>query len=185
MIKIEDYIGLAYKVASKFYSKYWDTSADEINSAAFLGLVKAGKRFNEEGGGNFGTFAKVTIEYEIKESVFRDKGKFIRKTVDGKESYERLYIDSLNAEIKSPKVEKRIELIDYLVGDFDMNKELENIELEIAIDKLDESSKEIIRLLYFEGKTQKEVARILGVHQQTVSRCKIRAINSLRESLIA
>ena len=43
MIKIEDYIGAAYKVASKFYSKYWDMSVDEINSIAFLGLVKAKK----------------------------------------------------------------------------------------------------------------------------------------------
>lgn len=185
MIKIEDYIGLVYKVASNFYSKYWHTSADEINSAAFLGLVKAGKRFNEERGVSFGIFAKATIEHEIKESIFRDKSKFIRKIVDGKENYKRVYIDSLNAEIKSSKVEKRIELVDYLIGDFDMNKELESIELKIAINKLDESSKEIIRLLYFEGKTQKEVAKILGVHQQTISRCKIRAINSLRESLIA
>ncbi|HFD2033764.1 sigma factor [Clostridium perfringens] len=141
MINIEDYIGLAYNVASKFYSKYWEMSVDEINSAAFLGLVKAGDRFDEEKGVNFARFAKITIEFEIKESIFRDKNKFIRKITDGKESYERVYIDSLNAEIKSSKVEKKIELVDYLVGDFDMNKELESMELKMAINKLDESKK--------------------------------------------
>lgn len=43
MINVEDYIGAAYKVASKFYSKNWDMSIDEINSIAFLGLLKAKK----------------------------------------------------------------------------------------------------------------------------------------------
>lgn len=184
MIKIEDYIGLAYKVASKFYSKYWDTSVDEINSAAFLGLVKAGSRFNEERGVSFGNFAKVTIEYEIKQSIFRDKNKFIRKITDGKESYERIYIDSLNEEIKAFK-EKKIERGDYLSGDFDMNKELESMELKFAINKLDESKKKIIKMIYFEGKTQKEVAKVLGVHQQTVSRGMQKAISLLRKDLIA
>lgn len=183
MIKVEDYIGLAYKVASKFYSQYWYMSVDEINSAAFLGLVKARKRFDEDCGGNFGTFAKVTIEYEIKESILRDRSKFIRKVTDGKESYERVYIDSLNIEIKSQKVDKGNELVDYLVGEFDMDKELDNINLKIAINKLDENQRKVIKLLYFEGKTQKEVAKILGVYQQTISKIKIRAINSLRESL--
>ncbi|MFI4003377.1 sigma-70 family RNA polymerase sigma factor [Clostridium perfringens] len=184
MINVEDYIGLAYKVASKFYSKYWDTSVDEINSAAFLGLVKARKRFNEDRGGNFGTFAKVTIEYEIKESIFRDRSKFIRKVTDGKERYERVYIDSLNIEIKSQKVDKGNELVDYLVGEFDMDKELDNLNLKIAINKLDENQRKVIKLIYFEGKTQKEVAKILGVYQQNISKIKNRAIDSLRKILV-
>ncbi|MDZ4991358.1 sigma-70 family RNA polymerase sigma factor [Clostridium perfringens] len=183
MIKVEDYIGLAYNVASKFYSKYWDTSVDEINSAAFLGLVKAKKRFNENKGVSFVTFAMTTIEYEIKQSIFRDKNKFIRKITAGKESYEKVYIDSLNIEIKSQKVDKGNELVDYLVGEFDIDKEIDNINLKIAINKLDENQRKVIELLYFEEKTQKEAAKILGVHQQTISRNKIRAINSLRESL--
>ncbi|WP_419867410.1 sigma-70 family RNA polymerase sigma factor [Clostridium perfringens] len=183
MIKIEDYIGAAYKVASKFYSKYWDMSVDEINSIAFLGLVKAKKRFNEEKGVSFVTFAMTTIEYEIKQSVCRDKSKFIRKNVAGKETYEKIYIDSLNEKIEPSKAGKRIEPVDYLVGEFDMDKELDNINLKIAINKLDENQRKIIKLLYFEEKTQKEVAEILGVHTQTISRNKVKALNYLRESL--
>lgn len=133
MINVEEYIGAAYKVASKFYSKNWDMSIDEINSAAFLGLVEAKKRFNENKGVNFVTFAMKTIEYEIKNSLYRDKSKFRRKIIDGKDVYERIYVDSLDKEINSAE---GVKLIDCFVGEFNTDEYVENIDLKIAINKL-------------------------------------------------
>ncbi|HII4507890.1 sigma-70 family RNA polymerase sigma factor [Clostridium perfringens] len=65
-----------------------------------------------------------------------------------------------------------------------MDKELDNLNLKIAINKLDENQRKVIKLLYFEGKTQKEVAKILGVYQQNISKIKNRAIDSLRKILV-
>lgn len=182
MIKVENYIKLAYKVASNFYREHLDMSIDEINSVALLGLVKAANRFNEEKGVNFAVFARVTIEYEIKESIFRDKNKFIIKKIDGKEKYERIYIDSLNIKIKSAE---EIELVECIAGEFDIDKEIDNIELKMAINKLDEDKREVINMLYFEGKTQKEIGMLEGVSQITISRRKQKAISLLKEILIA
>lgn len=114
MIKVEDYIGAAYKVASKFYRKNLDMSIDEINSIAFLGLLKAKKRF-EYKGVEFVTYAMKTIEYEIKNSLYRDRSKFRRKIIAGKDVYERIYTDSLDKEINSVE---GVKLIDCLVEEF-------------------------------------------------------------------
>ncbi len=70
-------------------------------------------------------------------------------------------------------------------GKFDMDREIEKLDLKIAIDRLKDKEKQIIKLLYFEFKTQNEVAKLLGTTQVQVSRIKQRAISSLRESLIA
>ena len=66
-----------------------------------------------------------------------------------------------------------------------MEREIEKLDLKIAIDKLKNKEKQIIQLLYFECKTQNEVAKLLGTNQVQVSRIKQRAISSLRESLVA
>ncbi len=182
MINVEDYIGAAYKVASKFYSKNLDMSIDEINSIAFLGLLKAKKRFNEDKGVSFVTFAMITIEYELKSSLYRDKSKFRRKLVDGKRIYERIYTDSLDREIKSVE---GVKLIDCFIGEFDTDKYLANIDLKIAINKLNTYQRKILKMLYFEEKTQREIAKILYVHENTISKEKKKILNLLRETLTA
>ena len=52
-----------------------------------------------------------------------------------------------------------------------------------ALDKLDERQREVIRLRFFEGKGQREVAQDIGVSQMTVSRVERQALALLREAL--
>lgn len=181
MINVEDYIGAAYKVASKFYSKNLDMSIDEINSIAFLGLLKAKKRFKYKGV-EFVTYAMKTIEYEIKNSLYRDRSKFRRKIIAGKDVYERIYTDSLDKEINSAE---GVNLIDCLVEEFNTDEYVENIDLKIAINKLNTYQRKILKMIYFDEKTQRETAKILCVHEKTISREKKKILNLLRETLTA
>ena len=52
-----------------------------------------------------------------------------------------------------------------------------------AMATLDERQREVIRLRFFEGKGQREVAQHIGVSQMTVSRVERQALASLREAL--
>ena len=63
-------------------------------------------------------------------------------------------------------------------ADFEKNDMLRR-----AIDQLDERQREVIRLRFFEGKGQREVAQHIGVSQMTVSRIERQALASLREAL--
>lgn len=181
MINVEDYIGAAYKVASKFYSNNLDMSIDEINSIAFLGLLKAKKKF-EYKGVKFVTYAMKIIEYEIKSSIYRDRSKFRRRKIAGKDVYERIYIDSLDKEIN---LADGVKLIDCLVGEFNTDEYAENIDLKIAINKLNTYQRKILKMIYFDDKTQKEISKILGVHEMTILREKKKILNLLRETLTA
>lgn len=182
MIKVEDYINLAYKVAARFYSKNEDKSIDEINSEALFALVKAANRFDERKGVKFSTFAIVTIEYEIKNSFYRDKSKFRRRVIEGKDVYERIYTDSLDREIN---LAEGVKLIDCFIGEFNIDKYSENIDLKIAINKLNMYQKNILKMIYFDEKTQKETAKFWGVHESTISKEKKKIFSLLKKSLIA
>lgn len=179
MIKVEDYIGLAYKVATRFYSKNEDKSIDEINSEALFGLVKAANRFDERKGVKFSTFAIVTMECEIKSSFYRDKSKFRRRIIDSKDVYERIHTDSLDREINSAE---GVKLIDCLVEEFNTDEYVENIDLKIAINMY---QRKILKMIYFDGKTQKETAKIFRVHESIISKEKKKIFSLLRETLTA
>lgn len=68
------------------------------------------------------------------------------------------------------------------------NKEelwVEQISLNEALKHLDEREKEIITLRFFEGKTQMEVAEMIGISQAQVSRLEKNALNLMRHYLSA
>lgn len=59
-------------------------------------------------------------------------------------------------------------------------KWLENIALQEALDKLDPREKRIIEARFFEGKTQVEIARQVGISQAQVSRIEKAALEMIR-----
>lgn len=61
---------------------------------------------------------------------------------------------------------------------------VENMSLKDAMDRLDKREYEIIKLRYFEGKTQTEVADEVSISQAQVSRLEKSAINSMRSYLM-
>lgn len=74
----------------------------------------------------------------------------------------------------------------------DMIPDENNEELNIAdrltinklIDELNEQEKEIVISRYFNGKTQTEVAKKLGISQVQVSRIEKRILHSMKQKLV-
>lgn len=61
---------------------------------------------------------------------------------------------------------------------------VENISLKEAMDRLDDREYNIIKLRYFEGKTQTEVAEEIAISQAQVSRLEKNAISSMKKYLM-
>ncbi len=68
------------------------------------------------------------------------------------------------------------------IGDDKNTDELwtENVALKDALEKLSDREKKIIRLRYFEGKTQTEISTAVGISQAQVSRLEKTALQSIK-----
>lgn len=81
----------------------------------------------------------------------------------------------------------QVSLVDRLVDEAESEVAAENIMNRIlvgqAMEKLDEMEQELIRLRFFEDKTQTEVARVLGISQVQVSRLEKKILVRMRQNL--
>lgn len=68
-------------------------------------------------------------------------------------------------------------------GTNETNKLVDKICLTELIEKLEDREKQLILLRYYKGKTQSEVAKILGVTQVQVSRIEKKILNSMKLKL--
>ena len=79
------------------------------------------------------------------------------------------------------KTEKNINLIDKLSTDKDEEEILTNkMVINELINNLNKRERKVILLRYFKGKTQKEVAKIIGVTQVQVSRIERKILDSMK-----
>ena len=59
----------------------------------------------------------------------------------------------------------------------------EKVALDTAVSKLDERERKIIRLRYYEGKTQTEISKEVGISQAQVSRLEKNALEQIKKCL--
>ena len=75
-------------------------------------------------------------------------------------------------------------IMDKLKSNVDQEKDIVNkITIKTLIEGLDEKSKKIIMLRYYRGKTQSQVAELLGVTQVQVSRLEKKILSSIKHKL--
>ena len=75
-------------------------------------------------------------------------------------------------------------IMDKLKSNVDQEKDIVNkITIKTLIEGLDEKSKKIIMLRYYRGKTQSQVAELLGVTQGQVSRLEKKILSSMKHKL--
>ena len=75
-------------------------------------------------------------------------------------------------------------IMDKLKSNVDQEKDIVNkITIKTLIEGLDEKSKKIIKLRYYRGKTQSQVAELLGVTQVQVSRLEKKILSSMKHKL--
>lgn len=97
---------------------------------------------------------------------------------------------AIDSSIRPESIDKTIgdsddlTLMDKLKSNIDQEKEIINrITVKDLMEKLDEKSKKIIMLRYFRGKTQCQVANLMGISQVQVSRMEKKILNNMKMSL--
>jgi RNA polymerase sigma-B factor len=150
---------------------------EDLVQVGTIGLINAIDRFKLERGVDLATFAIPTIDGEIKRHL-RDRAWPIR-------------IPRRLQEL-DPTLRARVaELVDGQNGEFDRESAVERgyelgedrIALACGFRVLDERERLLLRLAYFEGLSQVQIARRVGISQIHVSRLTRRALDKLRAEI--
>ena len=169
---IEHNLRLVSHIIRKYYSSY--EYPDELLSVGSLGLIKAVDSFKPTFGTRFATYGARCVQNEIL-MFFRSKKK-------------RLNEVSINDQIDIDKDGNPLTYLDIISQPESIESDLD---MKVHIDKIRRlvdgvllpREKEIIVLRYglkgFQPRTQKDVARHLGISRSYVSRIEKRAIKKL------
>lgn len=79
--------------------------------------------------------------------------------------------------------ENEIRLLDTMAGDESEEKIINKVMAENILTSLKPRERQVIVLRYYKGKTQSEIAKIIGVSQVQVSRIEKRILENLRKSM--
>lgn len=173
-ILIERNLRLVAHIIKKYYSNARDQ--DDLISIGTIGLIKAVSTFDSEKGTRLATYAARCIENEIL-MYFRNQ----------KKTAQDVYI---NDPIDTDKDGNQLTLLDVVSCD---DTVLEDVDLKMKAEKLHRYIKSvlngrertIIEMRYgIDGcrpRTQREVAKILGISRSYVSRIEKKALSDLRE----
>jgi RNA polymerase sporulation-specific sigma factor len=170
---IEHNLRLVAHIVRKYYVANKNT--EDLISVGTIGLVKAVDSFDNTNGTKFATYAAKCIQNEIL-MMFRSQKKLSCEV-------------SLNDTIDIDKDGNPLTYLDIIGADEGV---AENIEMKIYVEKLLSAvenllcgrEKEIIVLRYglmgYEPKTQREVAKHLGISRSYVSRIEKKALSKMK-----
>lgn len=172
---IEHNLRLVSHIIRKYYASFG--AQDELLSIGSLGLIKAVDSFKFESGTKFATYGAKCIQNEIL-MYFRSKKKnsnevSINETIDiDKDGNPLTYLDIMSTE-------------DTLAEDIEMMGYIRKVR-KLVESTLFGREREIIVLRYglmgYEPKTQREVAKHLGISRSYVSRIEKKALATLKLS---
>lgn len=172
---IEHNLRLVSHIIRKYYSSY--EYPDELLSVGSLGLIKAVDSFKPTFGTRFATYGAKCVQNEIL-MFFRSKKKrgieiSINDQIDvDKDGNPLTYLDI----ISQPET---------IESDLDMKEHIEKLR-ELVESVLLPREKEIIILRYglkgYQPRTQREVAKHLGISRSYVSRIEKKALEKMKDS---
>ena len=206
---IEGNLRLVLSVIKRFSSSA--ENVDDLFQIGCIGLIKAIDNFDSTLGVKFSTYAVPMIIGEIRRYL-RDNNS-IRVSRSLKDTaYKAIYAkDTLTRKnLKEPTVEEIVYALDAMQNPMSLyepvytdggdtlyvmdqisdkkNKEemwVEHLSLSEAMKRLNDRERHIISLRFFEGKTQTEVADMIGISQAQVSRLEKNALKAMRGYLTA
>lgn len=173
----EQNTGLIWSIVKKFLNRGYEK--EDLYQIGSIGFIKAVKKFDINLGYKLSTIAVPYIMGEIKKFI-RDDG-IIKISRNIKELGVKVQVNSINEEIFENGREEKIEQLSSKVDE--QSKIIDKISLERSIEKLGKRDKRIIKLRYFNCKTQSEVAKMLGISQVQVSRIEKRILNNMKEEM--
>ncbi len=174
-ILIERNLRLVSHIIKKYYSSY--TPVDELISVGSYGLIKAVDSFKCEYGTRFATYGAKCVQNEILMYFRAQKKKqnevSINDTIDvDKDGNPLTYMDIISTD-------------ENIADDIDLRLHSDRLR-RLVETVLDERERQIIVLRYglkgFAPRTQREVAKYLGISRSYVSRIEKRALEILRDS---
>ena len=205
----EKNLGLVKSIAKRFTGR--GTDFEDLCQIGSIGLLKAVQRFDTESGYSFSTYAVPLITGEIKRFL-RDDGmiKVSRSLKElGAKAYavrEKLEKDGGEISISHlatalgvtvsqlvPALDAVREVASLNESDEDGREKIDcvvqpcsdadnKIFIEDLLNSLSERDRKLVKLRYFNGKTQTETARELGISQVQVSRSEKGILKKLRET---
>lgn len=201
----------ALKLICSFSRRFGlESLREDLIQAGYEGLLKAIQGFDPKKGVRFTTYASHwiigKIRHEIRDYRRYECPEFIYKIQDQITEIIDEYFKE-KGEIPSPALIAKIinlkekgvieamqaGIISFEQLDFSKIKaqKHESFQLPIedkivlfkALNSISTFQKRVIFMLFFQGKTQEETAKILNINQRQVSRTKTRAINLLKEKI--
>nr|WP_317427314.1 RNA polymerase sporulation sigma factor SigG [uncultured Blautia sp.] len=207
---IKGNLRLVLSVIKRFSSS--NENADDLFQIGCVGLMKAIDNFDTTLNVKFSTYAVPMIIGEIRRylrdnnsiRVSRSLRDTAYKAIYAKENYmkQNLKEPTLNEIAEEIGIEKEeivyaLDAIQSPVSLYEpvyteggdtlyvMDQISENLSLKEALKRLDERERNIVEMRFYEGRTQMEVAREIGISQAQVSRLEKHALKSMRTYLRA
>ena len=207
---IKGNLRLVLSVIKRFASS--SENVDDLFQIGCIGLMKAIDNFDTSLQVKFSTYAVPMIIGEIRRYLRDNNSIRVSRSLRDTESYTKKYlkeptIEEIAGEIGIPKedvvyaldaIQSPVSLYDpvyteggdalYVMDQISDKKNreenwVESISLNEAMQRLDEREKQIIRLRFYEGRTQMEVASEIGISQAQVSRLEKNALKCMRSYL--
>lgn len=203
MDTVLDYEGLIYSIISKYPSRF---DKDDLFQAGMLGLVDAYKHFDPHANTKFSTYAYYYIVGEVNKyikecsslKIGKDLIELKKKIIKVSDLMTQklgripsnleiaLYLDVSEEDvnealISTDEVSSIEDAFNYLESNDNLNADI--LDLKIEINKLSKEEKDIIISRYFEGLTQSEISKKLGISQVQVSRNEAKILKKLRTNL--
>lgn len=203
MDTILDYEGLIYSVINKYPSRF---DHDDLFQAGMLGLVDAYKHFDPSVSVKFSTYAyyyivgevnkyiRESCSLKISKDLINLKKKILQVTDIMTQKLGRVPSSlelSLYLDVPLEDVDSAIIATDEITSiddKYDSLKYFDNINADLldlhdSIDKLSDDERNLIIARYYDGMTQNEASKILGISQVQVSRNEAKILKKLRTSL--
>ncbi len=185
---------------------------EDLRQAGYEGLLKALKRFNPDKGVAFSTYASHCIIGEIRHEL-RDRGSFrIPEWMKGLQAKIISATEELAQKNGSMptlrEIAHRVNVTEdgiveamqagcVSLDEIDLSKLRhiryesfklpieDKISVQMSIEKMDQLQQQVIKLIYYEGLTQEETARRLGLNQRKVSRLLKNGLSDMRAYVTA
>ena len=124
---------------------------------------------------------EITIEQLAKElKVEKEEIVVALESQRSVESIDKNVYDDETGESKIAKISNQIDETNILLNKLCVEELINNL-----IEELEAREKQIILLRYYRGKTQTEVAKMLGITQVQVSRLEKRILNQMKEKIVS
>jgi RNA polymerase sigma factor (sigma-70 family) len=180
-VRLTKHEGWVWKMAHYWHGRNPTVALEDLAQEGRLGIIHAHPRFQESFGANFLTFARHHINQRMRLFVHWTCDTI--RVPDGKFATARIPTFSLDAPCGENGDMRMMDMIAAPEAEEQLHEQGDVMELmNAALAELPERDRQILKDLYIEGKTLREIGESLGITHQGVFQIRERSLNKLRSS---